>query len=129
MSSVDNDRNFRGLSGNSFQVAGSGERIGTERFATAISIALREEYGGTHAAVKTVVTATQANERAVKNWFQARNGPSGESLVALCRHSDRVLETVLAMADRSELLKAKRLVDTKGKLLEMMRLLEEMEDT
>jgi hypothetical protein len=31
--------------------------------------------------VKTVVGLTGANERAVKNWFQAKNGPSGEFLM------------------------------------------------
>ena len=40
-------------------------------FADAIAGALRREYGATHAAVKIVVDLTGANERAVKNWFDA----------------------------------------------------------
>ena len=37
----------------------------------------------------------------MKNWFDAKNGPSGEFLIALCAHSDEVLETFLLMAGRS----------------------------
>ena len=55
--------------------------------------------------MKTVVGLTSANERAVKNWFQAKNGPSGEFLIALCRHSDHALETVLLMSGREEQVK------------------------
>lgn len=68
------------------------------------------EYGGSHSAVKTVVELTGANERAVKNWFQANNGPSGEFLIALCRHSDHALETVLLMSGREEPVKAKKFI-------------------
>jgi len=28
-----------------------------------------------------------------QEWFEAKNGPNGEFLIALCRHSDQVLET------------------------------------
>src|SRR5690349_14486214 len=45
------------------------------QFASVIAAALHREFGGTHAAIKTVVGLTNANERAVKNWFEAKNGP------------------------------------------------------
>ena len=48
-----------------------------------------------------VVQLTGANDRTVRNWFEAKNGPSGELLVALCRHSDEVLDTVLRLAGRT----------------------------
>jgi hypothetical protein len=56
----------------------SGITFPSGRFPGAIAAALHREYGATHAAVKTVVGLTGANERAVKNWFKAKNGPSGE---------------------------------------------------
>ena len=55
---------------------------------------------GCTAGLKIVVQLTGANERTVRNWFDAKNGPSGELLVALCRHSDEVLATVLTLAGR-----------------------------
>src|SRR5712664_1863822 len=47
------------------------------RFAQAIADALHRDFGETHSAVKIVVKRTKANERAVKNWFMAKNGPTG----------------------------------------------------
>jgi tRNA A37 threonylcarbamoyladenosine synthetase subunit TsaC/SUA5/YrdC len=105
----------------------SGTNVPPGPFAAAISHALRREYGTTHAAVKTVVGLTGANERAVKNWFEARNGPSGESLIALCRHSDEVLETFLLMADRQERVKAKKIIDATKRLRDLLRLLDELQ--
>jgi hypothetical protein len=66
-------------------------------------------------------------ERAVKNWFQAKNGPSGELLVALCRHSELVLETVLRLAGRSELIRIKKLTDFRSRIQEMRALLDDLE--
>jgi tRNA A37 threonylcarbamoyladenosine synthetase subunit TsaC/SUA5/YrdC len=105
----------------------SGRNLPGVRFSDAIADALRREYGGTHAAVKTVVGLIGANERAVKNWFDAKNGPSGELLIALCRHSNQVLETVLLLAGRTDHIKAKKLVDAKHKIREMLALLDELD--
>lgn len=91
-----------------------------------ISHALHREYGQTHAAIKTVVTLTHANERAVKNWFDGKNAPRGHHLVALLGHSDCVLETVLLAAGRVEMLAAKKLGDARAILTEMLRLLDEL---
>lgn len=55
------------------------------------------------------------------------NGPSGQFLILLCRHSDQVLETIPVLADRRELISAKKLADAKGKLREMLKLLDELE--
>jgi hypothetical protein len=118
MSFTKKDRKVRSISGITFP-------SGT--FAGAIAAALRREYGGTHAAVKTVVGLTGANERAVKNWFDAKNGPSGESLVALCRHSDAVLETFLLMAGRQEQVDAKRIVAAMAKLRELLGFLDDLQ--
>jgi hypothetical protein len=101
--------------------------MGAGGFAAAIATALRREYGGTRAAIKTIVTLTGANERAVKNWFGGLNGPSGEFLIALCRHSVHVLETVLLLAGRDELITAKKFADAKGTLRRMIAMLDDME--
>jgi hypothetical protein len=127
MSLSKNDRTIRSLSGNqipqpvTFQHApGAGE------IARAISNALHEEFGDSHAAIKLIVRATGANERAARNWFEGKNAPSGEFLIALCRGSNSVLEAVLVLSGRTEILSAKRLVDAKEKLREVMSLIEEM---
>jgi hypothetical protein len=75
-------------------------------------------------------SATNCNctgARAVKNWFEAKNGPSGEFLIVLCRHSDSVLETLLRMAGREEQLKSKKLIDAKTKLRQMLSLIDELQ--
>ncbi len=53
--------------------------------------------------MKTVSQLTQSNERAVRNWFDGKNGPSGENLVILMRHSDVVLKAILSLAQRQDL--------------------------
>jgi hypothetical protein len=53
--------------------------------------------------VKTATRLAQANERAVRNWFEAKNVPSGENLISLLQHSNAVLRTVLNLADRRKL--------------------------
>ncbi|CAM3648737.1 hypothetical protein G6L26_025385 (plasmid) [Agrobacterium radiobacter] len=76
---------------------------------------------------KTIASLTLANERAVKNWFTGINGPSGEFLILLCRHSDTVLETFLMLAGHGELVKVKKFGDVKTKLNEMLLLLGDLE--
>jgi hypothetical protein len=127
MSSAKKDRNLQSLSGRTFPPH-TKARLGANGYAQAIAGALHAEYGGTHAAVKTVVDQTGANARAVRNWFDAKNGPSGEFLIALCHHSDHILETVLAQAGRGELIKAKKLEDAKVTLRKALSLLEDIEE-
>ena len=64
------------------------------------AIALRDELGLTHRAVKTAMRWTGASERTVKYWIAGERGPSGEHLIALARHSDIVFHMVLMLADR-----------------------------
>lgn len=120
MSLTKRDRMNRAVSGDSFP---------PKRFADAVASALRREYGGTHAAIKTVVALTSANERAVKNWFDAKNGPSGEFLIALCAHSEEVLETFLLMAGRTEHVKAKKIVEATSKLREILMILDSLQSS
>jgi hypothetical protein len=46
----------------------------------------------------------RSTRREARNWFDGHNGPSGENLVSLVRHSDAVLETVLGLSGRQYLL-------------------------
>ncbi|WP_041039218.1 hypothetical protein [Paramagnetospirillum magnetotacticum] len=100
---------------------------GAGGFALTIGDALRRQFGGTTAAVKMVVALTGANARAVRNWFAAKNGPSGENLIDLMRHSDEVLEAVLVMAGRVDLAKVKKLGDARKQLQQMLALIDEIE--
>jgi len=64
------------------------------------AIALRDELGSTHRAIKTAMRWTGASERTVKYWIAGERGPSGEHLIALARHSDIIFRMVLMLADR-----------------------------
>jgi hypothetical protein len=123
MSSTRKGRKVRSGAGTSFPNDG----LGSVPFAQAVAAALREEFGMLPAGIKTVARLAGANERAVKNWFQAKNAPSGELLVALCRHSELVLETVLRLAGRTELMRVKRLSDFQSRIQEMRALLDSLE--
>jgi hypothetical protein len=98
MSFTENDRKIQSQSGKIFPAGGT-----DVVFAQAIASALREEFGGSPAAVKRLARLTQANERTVRNWFEGRNGPNGESLVGLLRESDVVLGMVLKLAGRENM--------------------------
>jgi membrane protein required for beta-lactamase induction len=118
MSFAKNDRNNQSTQGKSLH---------SERFSDAIARALHREFDQTHSAIKTVVALTGANERAVRNWFEAKNGPNGEFLIALCRHSDQVLETFLLLAGRTDHLRARKIAHAKDILEQILILVAELE--
>lgn len=125
MSPTQKDRKVRSDSGRSFlQRPPSDPEPG---FAEAVADALRQEFGGTPGAVKKVVRLTRANERAVRNWFEAKNAPSGENLVILMRHSDEVLEAILRLADRQDLVAARKLAAAREKLAEMLAMIDDIQ--
>jgi hypothetical protein len=86
-------------------------------FAETIAAAMQAEWGATPSARKEVGRITNANERAVRNWFEGKNGPSGENLMLLIQHSDAVLGTVLELSGRRDLALASDL----SRLQEQMR--------
>jgi hypothetical protein len=112
MSRRKNDRTFQSESGKTFQ------DLDTEGFVRAIALALKAEIGATPSALKTVAQLTHSNERAVRNWLEGKNGPSGSNLVILMRHSDRVLKTVLGLADRRGLILAVGLTGLRQRLID-----------
>ncbi len=95
-------------------------------FKAVIAETLRETYGRSGRSIKTVMAYTGAGERAVKNWFGGKNGPNGENLVELVRHSDEVLEALLLMAGRKDILAGKLLVDAREKLVEMIEIIDQL---
>ena len=97
-------------------------------FQAAIADALRRVFGGSTAAVKRVAKLVRANERGVRNWFEARNGPSGEHLVTLMSHSPAVVDAVLAMSGQVNLIRAKLVGDARIRLREILDMLDGMID-
>jgi hypothetical protein len=93
-------------------------------YAAALAEALRGDQGDTHQAIKAVMRWTGANERTVKNWFAGTNGPRGEHLISLIRHSDLVFEVLLRLAGRERFAAAVKLIDARDKLIEMFELIQ-----
>lgn len=113
MSLSKNDRIIRSKSGKTFH-----DDVASTPFPAVIAVALKAEFGGTPSSIKTVSQLTRSNERAVRNWFDGKNGPSGENLVILLRHSDHVLRAILALADRQDLVVAVGLVSLRRQLVD-----------
>lgn len=97
MSFTENDRKLRSKNGKSFPSEGV---YGGPPYRASIADALRAEFGSAQSAVKRIARLTAANERAVRNWLDGKNGPSGESLVTLMKHSDAVFGVVLGLCQR-----------------------------
>ncbi len=128
MSFLKKGRKFRTVSGKTFpKSADKLDQPGGYGFRSVIAETLHEAFGGTRISVKAVMAYTGAGERTVKNWFQGKNGPNGENLIDLMRCSDEVLEVVLWMAGRDEILAGKMLVDAREKLVEMLNILDQLQ--
>ncbi len=123
MSFTKNDRKVQSKSGRSFPASAE---AGRPPFAEIIASALREEFGGGTSAIKTVARLTRANERAVRNWFDAKNGPSGENLIYLLRYSDVVLGGVLDLADRGELRTAAGFSELRQLLVDLLTAIDDI---
>ncbi len=121
-------RKVRPVSGITFpRSSGTVEKSDGNDFTAVIAETLRETYGRSGRSIKTVMAYTGAGERAVKNWFGGKNGPNGENLVELVRHSDEVLEALLLMAGREDILAGKLLVDARDKLVEMLEIIDQLQ--
>ena len=113
--------------GKVFPMANGREHDGLD-YVAAIAAALKADVGDTHQAIKTVVRWTGAEERTIKNWFAGTNGPSGAHLVSMCRHSDVVLDACLRLAGRERIVADRKVIETREKLKELLRLFEAMAD-
>ena len=121
MSFTKGDRNFRSGNGNSFP---PGERY--SGFADAVALAIKAEFGATPSTAKRVARLVSANERCVRNWLDGKNGPSGEHLIMLMRHSEMVTRSVLSLAGRSTLYGGTDLAAIRGCLVELIAKIDEL---
>ena len=94
-------------------------------FAMKIASALKSELKDRNSRAKLVASWTGASERTVKNWILGRYAPCGRHLVVLAQHSDHVMNAILSMADRQDLLFARRIGDLRRKVLELAAIFEE----
>jgi hypothetical protein len=94
-------------------------------FAMKIALALKSELKDRNSRAKLVASWTGASERTVKNWILGRYAPCGRHLVVLAQHSDQVLNAILSMADRQDLLIARRVGDLRRKVLELAAIIGE----
>ncbi len=128
MSFRNRGRKFRPISGKTFRKPSDRVAVIDEYdFKAVIAETLQYAFGGSRMAIKTVMTYTGAGERTVKNWFGAKNGPNGENLIELVRHSDEVLEAFLLMSGREDILTAKKLVDARNTLAEIFKLIDRLQ--
>jgi hypothetical protein len=103
-----------------------GSLDGTINFALEIASALERTLRDRNMRIKTVAGWTGANERTVKNWLSGQYGPCGAHLVVLIQHSDEVLNAVLSMARRHDLVFAQKLVDLEQRMVELMSTVKEL---
>ena len=115
MSFSKKDRKVQSKAGKPFPPAGDAEPL-----EQAIAKALKAEFGNSPSALKTLAQITRSNERAVRNWFEGKNGPSGENLVILMRHSDTVLKMILERAGRQDLVVAVGLASLRQQLADAL---------
>ena len=102
MSLTQKGRKLRSEFGKTFPRRGGTTEPDSSTFTVEMASLLKRAYGGRHSAVKVVAAAVGANERAVKNWFDGKNGPNGENLLRLVIHSDAMLAGFLAMAGKQD---------------------------
>jgi hypothetical protein len=121
MSFTKEDRNFRSGNGKTFP---GGERY--NGFADAVALAIKAEFGATPSTAKRVARLVSANERCVRNWLDAKNGPNGEHLIRLMRHSEIVTHSVLSLAGRATLYGGTDLVAIRGCLVELIAKIDEL---
>jgi hypothetical protein len=124
MSFQKTDRKFQSKSGKTLHERGGYD---TRPFAEVIAAAVLAEWGGTSSARKEVGRITSANERTVRNWFEGRNSPSGENLICLLRHSDAVLDAVLRLSGRQELVQVAAVLELRDRLQSIVIAIDELQ--
>jgi len=124
MSFQKTDRKVQSKIGKTFHDGGGYD---SRPFAEVIAAAVLAQWGETSSARKEVGRITSANERTVRNWFEGRNSPSGENLVCLIRHSDVVLETVLRLSGRQELVQVAAVLELRDRLQSIVIAIDELQ--
>lgn len=67
-----------------------------------ISNALRQEFRGTRAAVKTITRWTGVSDRCARSWINGSSAPSGYHLLRLARECNIVFEAMLDLTNHPE---------------------------
>jgi hypothetical protein len=125
MSPTEKDRKLQSILGKTFP---PGSEYDQPQFADVIAKALKADFGGSPAVIKTISRLTRTNQRAVRNWFEGRNGPSGEHLMTLMRHSDEVLHAVLDLSGHGDLALTGSLSDLKAQLLALVKMIDDLKN-
>lgn len=86
--------------------------ISDEELAQIVAEALRQDFGESASAVKRIGQLTNANLRAIKNWYEARNAPSSGHLLLLARSSPSILKFILTQIGGEDLWDAFRLLSS-----------------
>lgn len=86
--------------------------ISDEELAQIVAEALRQDFGESVSAVKRIGQLTNANLRAIKNWYEARNAPSSGHLLLLARSSPSILKFILTQIGGEDLWDAFRLLSS-----------------
>ncbi len=68
-----------------------------------VASALRHDYGDLPSAVKQIGLQTDANLRAIRNWYEGRHAPSSMHLLRLAKSSPQILQLVLQQIGGEEL--------------------------
>lgn len=124
MSFTENDRKFRSRIGKSFHDGGGYDG---PPFGETIAAALKAEFGSAPSAVKRVARLAAANERTARNWIEGRNGPSGDHLVRLMRHSDAVFDLVLSLSRRDRVVVGAMLMNLREHLVAVTAAIDSMD--
>jgi hypothetical protein len=114
MSRHKNDRKFQSESGKTFQ------DLDTEGFVRGDSGRLKGRNWRDAVGSQDSRSADPFKRAGRANWLEGKNGPSGSNLVILMRHSDRVLRTVLELADRRDLVLAAELAGLRQRLMDVI---------
>jgi len=71
------------------------QAVSDDELAKIVASALRHDFGDSASAIKRIGQLTNANLRAIKNWYEARNTPSSGHLLLLARSSPSILKFIL----------------------------------
>lgn len=88
------------------------QAVSDEELARIVASALRQDFGDGASAVKRIGQLTNANLRAIKNWYEARNAPSSGHLLLLARSSPSILKFILMQIGGEDLWDAFRLLSS-----------------
>jgi len=86
------------------------QAVSDEELTKIVASALRQDFGESASAVKRIGQLTNANLRAIKNWYEARNAPSSGHLLLLARSSPSILKFILEQIGGEDLLDAFQLL-------------------